>query len=478
VKSTGVSRRLAWLVCATLAGAPLFVGPLGPTAVLAQNAAHLSNQQLDSLTAPIALYPDALLAQVLMATTFPQDVQAAAEWSKANPNAKGDDAVKAVASQPWDPSVQSLVAFPQVLATMAQKPEWVQQIGNAFLAQPNDVMDSVQRLRVQAQKAGNLKSNEQQKVVVQPASSTSTTQTIVIEPANPQVVYVPTYNPTVVYGTWPYPAYPPVYMPPPPGYAMASAFVGGLAFGAGVAVANSLWGGVNWGNNSVNVNVNRYNNINVNNRINANGTTANWNSNANYQRRQNYNSNVNNANLNGQRNQNLNGQHNNQYRGYDQSRQQAMQTLQNRTGENMSGSAQQRYQGIQEGGRANTNGANGANGNRGNELNNRAQNGGQNANRGNELNNRAQNGAQNANRTNDLNNRAQNTNRDNALRGAGDGGNARLDQQRGQQSRQAYQGGGGFNGGGAQRGNFGGGGGGGGARFGGGGGGERHFGRR
>ncbi|CAG9246882.1 conserved hypothetical protein [Paraburkholderia unamae] len=467
MKSTGVSQRLAWLVCATLAGAPLFVGPLGPTAALAQNAAHLSNQQLDSLTAPIALYPDALLAQVLMATTFPQDVQAAAQWSKANPNVKGDDAVKAVASEPWDPSVQSLVAFPQVLATMATKPDWVQQIGNAFLAQPNDVMDSVQRLRVQAQNAGNLKSNEQQKVVVQPASGTSTTQTIVIEPANPQVVYVPTYNPTVVYGAWPYPAYPPVYMPPPPGYAIASGFVGGLAFGAGIAVANSLWGGFNWNNHDVNVNVNRYNNINVNNRINTNNATSNWNRNANVERRQNFN----NANANGQRNQ---------YRGYDQSRTQAMQTLENRTGQNVSGNANQRLHDIQQGGnRTGANGANGVNGNRGNELNNRGQNGAQNANRGNELNNRAQTGGQNANRANDLNNRAQSANRDNALRGAGDGANARLDQQRGQQSREAFQSRGGGGMAQAPHGNFGGGGGGGGGfGGGGGGGGGRHFGRR
>ena len=194
-----------------------------------------------------------------MAATFPQDVQAAAAWSKANSKLQGDDAVKAVASEPWDPSVQSLVAFPQVLATMASKPDWVTQLGNAFLAQPNDVMDSVQRLRKQAQAAGNLKTNEQQKVVVEQS-------TIQIVPANPQVVYVPTYNPTVVYGAWPYPAYPPVYVPPPPGYAVASGLAAGLAFGAGVAVANSLWGGFNWNTHDVNINVNRYNNINVNNR--------------------------------------------------------------------------------------------------------------------------------------------------------------------------------------------------------------------
>lgn len=469
MKSSGVSQRFAWLVCATLAGAPLFLGPTGPSSALAQNAqgaAHLSNQQLDALTAPVALYPDALLAQVLMAATFPQDVQAAAEWSKANANVKGDAAVKAVASQPWDPSVQSLVAFPQVLATMESKPDWVAQIGNAFLAQPNDVMDSVQRLRAQAQKAGNLKTNEQQKVVVQPAASTSATQTIVIEPANPQVVYVPTYNPTVVYGAWPYPAYPPVYMPPPPGYAIASGFVSGLAFGAGVAVANSLWGGFSWGAHDVNINVNRYNNINVNNRINTANATSSWNRNANVERR-------------GQSFNNANAQRNS-YRGYDQSRSQAMQTLQNRTGQNLSGNASERLQGIHQGG--NRPNANGQAGNRANEFNNRSQSGGaQNANRQNNFNDRAQN----ANRQNDLSNRAQNANRDNALRGAGDGGAARVDQQRGQQSRASFQNrsgaGGGFGAGGAgQQRNFGGGQGGGlggGGRLGGGGGGERHFGR-
>ncbi|MDR3099026.1 MAG: DUF3300 domain-containing protein [Paraburkholderia sp.] len=452
-------------MCAALAAAPLFVGPTGPAAAIAQSApgaAHLSNQQLDSLTAPIALYPDALLAQVLMAATFPADVQAAAAWSKANPNLKGDDAVKAVSSQPWDPSVQSLVAFPQVLATMDSKPDWVQQIGSAFLAQPNDVMDSVQRLRLQAQKAGNLKTTEQQKVIVQPATGTSTTQTIVIEPANPQVVYVPTYNPTVVYGAWPYPAYPPVYMPPPPGYAIATGFVSGLAFGAGIAVANSLWGGFGWGSHDVNINVNRYNNINVNHRIDTNHSTANWNRNANVERR-NQNFNRGNQNLN---RGNLNGQHN-QFRGYDQSRSQAMQTLQNRTGQNMSGNASQRLQGIQQGGRPNGNGnLSGAtrNANHGN-LSGATQN----ANRGN-----LSGATHNANRPADLGNRAQNANRSNALRGAGDGNAARADMQRGQQSRAAFQsrGGSGFSGGGGAHPSFGGGGGG---RMGGGGG---HFGRR
>jgi hypothetical protein len=352
---------------------------------------------------------------------------------------KGDDAVKAVASQPWDPSVQSLVAFPQVLATMASKPDWVTQIGNAFLAQPNDVMDSVQRLRKQAQQAGHLQTSEQQKVIVEQS-------TIQIVPANPQVVYVPTYNPTVVYGTWPYPAYPPVYVPPPPGYPIATGLAAGLAFGAGIAVANSLWGGVNWNTNSVNVNVNRYNNINVNNRINTNTNTANWNRNANVNR-----------------NANLNAAQRDAYRGRDASRAQAEQTLQNRTGQNLGGTASQRVQDIQKGGVSSNN------------LKGRAQN---------------QGGLNNS----DLQNRAQNVNRDNALRGAGDGNTARQDMQRGQASRQslasnggAQQRAGGFGGGGGgeRAGGYGGGGGGGGERSGGfggggggGGGGHRPIGRR
>ncbi|GAB2885382.1 DUF3300 domain-containing protein [Paraburkholderia jirisanensis] len=440
------TRHRVLIVCAALAGVPILAGPIAPPAALAQSAApaKVSNQQLDSLTAPIALYPDALLAQVLMAATFPQQVQEAAQWIKANPQKQGDAAVQAVSSQPWDPSVQSLVAFPQVLATMASKPDWVTQLGNAFLAQPNDVMDSVQRLRKQAQQAGNLKTTEQQKVIVEQS-------TIQIVPTSPQVVYVPTYNPTVVYGAWPYPAYPPVYVPPPPGYAIATGFATGLAFGAGVAVANSLWGGFNWNTHDVNINVNRYNNVNVNNRINANSTTANWNRNESINRTNlnRNNTNLNNANLSAQRDA---------YRGRDASRAQAEQTLQNRTGQNLGGTANQRLQDIRSGGTS----------------------------RG------------------DLRNNAQNVNRDNALRGSGDGRTSRQDLQRGQASRESFannsggrlgaggggqqgsagrlgadgggQRGGGFQGGGAQRGGFEGGGRAGGFG-GGGGGGGRHFGR-
>lgn len=241
-----------------------------------------TREQLDQMLAPIALYPDALLAQVLMASTYPGQVSEAVTWSKANSKATGDDAVKKVANQPWDPSVQALVAFPQVLATLGQDPVWVQRLGDAFLAQPDDVMGGVQRLRHQAQAAGNLQSNQYQNVTVQaapapaPASSGSSTQvvtasspptTIIIEPADPQVVYVPSYNPTTTYGTWAYPASPPAYYPPPPMYYPGSALVAGLAFGTGVAIVASLWGDCDWGNNDIDIDVNRYNNINANNRI-------------------------------------------------------------------------------------------------------------------------------------------------------------------------------------------------------------------
>nr|EPB94218.1 hypothetical protein L321_20402 [Pseudomonas plecoglossicida NB2011] len=242
-----------------------------------------NQEQLDQMMAPIALYPDSLLAQVLMASTYPGEVTEAVAWSKANPNAQGDDAVKQVAQQTWDPSVQSLVAFPQVVELLGKDPVWVQRMGDAFLAQPDDVMASVQRLRHQAKDAGNLQSNQYQNVSVQvaaPASAPATSgttgstsapasssSTIVIEPANPQVVYVPSYNPTTTYGTWSYPSSPPAYYPPSPWYTAGTALMAGLAFGTGVAIVNSLWGDCDWDDHDIDVDVNRYNNINANNRI-------------------------------------------------------------------------------------------------------------------------------------------------------------------------------------------------------------------
>ena len=130
-------------------------------------------EEIEALVAPIALYPDSLLSQVLMAATYPLEVVQAARWVKANPNVKGDAAVKAVESQPWDVSVKSLVAFPQILEPMDQKLDWTQKLGDAFLADQKAVLDAVQRLRSRADKSGNLQSTEQQKVIVEESGATA-----------------------------------------------------------------------------------------------------------------------------------------------------------------------------------------------------------------------------------------------------------------------------------------------------------------
>jgi hypothetical protein len=245
------------------------------------SAPTFSNEELDQMLAPVALYPDSLLAQVLMASTYPADVAEAAKWVKANPKQEGDAAVKAVQSKNWDPSVQSLAAFPQVLTMMGEKPADVQRLGDAFLADPTRVMDRVQFMRKKAQEAGNLKTTEQQKVSTQ----TDNGQTaIIIEPAQPEKVYVPVYQPTVVYGSWWYPGYPPYYWAPPPYYYPGyggGAFVGGVLWGAAiVGISNGLWGDCNWGRGDVDIDVNRYNNINVNNKIDASSKNTNWKHNA------------------------------------------------------------------------------------------------------------------------------------------------------------------------------------------------------
>ncbi len=279
-----IERRISavLLACLVLAGWPEpdahAATETAPAAGAVSGEAVFREEELDQMMAPLALYPDSLLAQVLMAATYPGNVADAVAWSKAHPDASGDDAVRQVADQPWDPSVQSLVAFPAVLVTLGQDPAWVQRVGDAFLAQPGAVMDSVQRLRRQAKAAGNLESNEQQKVSVESAAAGGPTtvvqappaeQTIIIESADPQVVYVPSYNPNVVYGSWPYPAYPPTYYPPPPGYYFGSALVAGLGFAAGVAIIDSVWGDCDWGNGDVDIDINKYNNINSNRKIDA-----------------------------------------------------------------------------------------------------------------------------------------------------------------------------------------------------------------
>lgn len=252
-----------------------------PAADPAAPADKLSPEQLDQLVAPIALYPDSLLTQVLMASTYPLEIVQADRWLKANAALKGDALAKALEQQTWDPSVKSLVNFPDVLGMMSEKLDITSKLGDAFISQQKDVMDSVQRLRAKAKAAGNLESNQQQTVTVNqaPAGST-TTQTIIIQPAQTEVVYVPTYNPTVVYGTWPYPAYPP-YPYYPPGYVASNV----LSFGVGVACGVAwgyAWGNCNWNNGNVNINVNQ--NINYNNQINRNNYQNNFTrNNANFQ---------------------------------------------------------------------------------------------------------------------------------------------------------------------------------------------------
>jgi hypothetical protein len=222
-------------------------------------------EEIEALVAPVALYPDSVLAQVLMASTYPLEIVHAARWVKANPKVTGDAAVKAVENQPWDVSVKSLVAFPQILEPMNDKLDWTQKLGDAFLAQEKDVLAAVQRLRARAKESGNLKSNAQQNVIVEPAPAPASTQTIVrIDPADPQVIYVPAYNPTVVYGAWSYPTYPPYYWPPYPAYYPGAALATGFAWGIGLAAAGAIYSNCNWGGGDVNINVNKAANIDRN----------------------------------------------------------------------------------------------------------------------------------------------------------------------------------------------------------------------
>jgi len=218
------------------------------------------DEELAQMLAPVALYPDSLLAQLLMAATYPLEIVQACRWAKENKALKDDALAKALEAQPWDPSVKSLVNFPQVLDMMNEKLDWTTRLGDAFLAQPEDVMATVQKLRAKAEAEGNLNTTSEQKVIVE-----KETQTIIIEPADPQVVYVPAYNPTVVYGPWWYPAYPP-YCYYPPGYVMPYA---GFAFMSGVAVGAAwgyAWGGCNWHGGHVDIDIDR--NVNINRNIN------------------------------------------------------------------------------------------------------------------------------------------------------------------------------------------------------------------
>ena len=185
-------------------------------------------EELEQLLAPIALYPDDVLSQILMASTYPLEVVQAERWVKANKDLTGDALTSALEAQGWDPSVKSLINFPTVIAMMSENLDVTVKIGDAFIAQQQEVLDTVQKLRAEAQKTGNLKTTPEQTIVIQQQGPT---QVIVIQPTNPKIIYIPTYSPIVYYAVWPYPAYPPVVYYPP-GYVVRP----GYAFAAGVAV--------------------------------------------------------------------------------------------------------------------------------------------------------------------------------------------------------------------------------------------------
>ena len=233
----------------------LLVVIMVPFGALSQQTSTPANAftdaELDQMLAPIALYPDTLVAQILIATTYPGDVTEAGQWVKANPSLTGDALNSALEKVQWDESVKALASFPQVLDMMVKEMAWTTKLGEAFLNQQADVTASIQRLRQKAYAAGNLKTSPQQKVVV-------AGENIEIEPANPEVVYVPTYDPTVIYGPWAYPEYPPfAYFPVWPGVALAT--FGLFGFWGGIPIGPVWWGwgwgAWNWGGGGLFINV-------------------------------------------------------------------------------------------------------------------------------------------------------------------------------------------------------------------------------
>jgi hypothetical protein len=277
-------RRSTAFVCALAlisTGAPLAAQTQGQTSAPAQQAPRIPEDQLDSLVAPIALYPDPLLGQVLVASTYPLEIVQLQQWLNQHKDLKGQALTDAVMKENWDPSIQAMAALPDVVKQMADNIKWTSDLGNAFLAQQSDVMDAVQRMRMKAKNAGNLKTTPQQKVQTEVVENKTV---VVIQPASPEVVYVPSYNPTVVYGPPVYP-YPAIYYPPPGYYAAGMA----ISFGVGFAIGAAWGGGWGWGcgwggHNNIYINNNNtfiHNDNIINNRpVNNLKGTSNWQHNA------------------------------------------------------------------------------------------------------------------------------------------------------------------------------------------------------
>ena len=280
-KTKQVSRSICALVlfAAVLMpwNAALFANTARTVRPTAQEGTKIPPEQLDSLVAPIALYPDNLLSQTLVASTYPLEIVQLYQWLEKNKDLQKDQKKLAekVAKQPWDPSIQAMAPLPDVVKFLAEDITWTTDLGNAFLAQQKDVMAAVQRMRAKAQEKGALKTNEQMKVETQKVESQTV---IVIEQSNPQVVYVPSYDPVVVYG-------PPVYPYPPVAYPAGGYVAAGLiGFGVGVAIG-AAWGGgwgwgCGWGGGDVDINVNNNFNRNTNiqggNRVNNAGGGNKW----------------------------------------------------------------------------------------------------------------------------------------------------------------------------------------------------------
>ena len=235
--------------------------PTVPTPPAPSRDRSLSAQELEALVAPIALYPDSLLSIVVMASTYPLEIVQADRWIKANTKLKGDELQSAIDKQAWDDSVKSLAAAPDVLSMMSTNLEWTLKLGDAVLAQQADVMDAIQRLRLKAEANNKLPTTKQQRVT---KTEQQGRQIIAIEQTDPETLYVPYYDPGVVYGAWPYASYPPYYFGYP-GYIAGGVIAAGLAFGAGWGLARwasggNYWGGgFNWNGNNININRPRVN---------------------------------------------------------------------------------------------------------------------------------------------------------------------------------------------------------------------------
>jgi hypothetical protein len=271
--------------------------PSSPTAQQPGQPAgqQLGQGELEKLLAPIALYPDDLVGQILTASTYPIEVVEAERWANEHPNVHGDALQDAMQQQQWDPSVKGLTSVPQVLAMMNDKLDWTQQLGEAFLAQPNDVSNAIQQLRAKAQATGSLKSSQELNVTTVAADTPPPPPAppppgvdpamlpppppadyISIAPTDPDVYYVPIYDPSVVYGPWGWPDYEPFYWYPP-GYVIGAAVIG---FGVGFFVGSALWCHYNWHGGGVSINVVRFNQFNRTNIVAGRNGFTNWQFNA------------------------------------------------------------------------------------------------------------------------------------------------------------------------------------------------------